>query len=164
MQCWSEHPIIGCGFYQLEKYPLLSAHPHNLLIQVLSETGILGFGLLAYIFYRVIKRINWSRPHRYFIVAAILAMSSDLFFSGVHIYPVTQMVMLWLLLFLFRNPEFTKHNQIVIPPKNIIMTLLPALFYLVISLWFINLLMTTKVFMSEVPFTPPRFWVYGYRL
>ncbi len=164
LQCWSEHPIIGCGFYQLEKYPLLSAHPHNLLIQVLSETGILGFGLLAYIFYIVIKRIDWSGPHRYFIVAALLAMSSDLFFSGVHIYPVTQMVMLWLLLFLFKNPDFMRHNQIFIPPKNTIITLLPSLFYLVVSLWFINLLMTTEVFMSKVPFTPPRFWVYGYRL
>ena len=163
-QCWSQHPIIGCGFYQLEQYPNLSAHPHNLFIQVLTETGLLGFGFLIYIIFMIIKRIDWSQHQSYFVMAALLAVGVDLFFSGVHIYPVTQMVMLWLLLFLFRNPEFTKHNQIVIPPKNIIMTLLPALFYLVISLWFINLLMTTKVFMSEVPFTPPRFWVYGYRL
>lgn len=28
-QCWSQHPILGCGFYQLEGLTDLAAHPHN---------------------------------------------------------------------------------------------------------------------------------------
>jgi len=164
LQCWSQHPIIGCGFYQLEQYPKLSAHPHNLFIQILSETGLLGFGLLVYILYAIHKYIDWLQPHRYFIVAALLAISSDLFFSGVHIYPVTQLVMLWLLVFLLKNTEFTRTRSTYASSKNLIITLIPSFFYIAISLWFINLLMTTEVFLSKVPFTPPRFWVYGYRL
>lgn len=164
LQCWSQHPVIGCGLYQLQQYPRLSAHPHNFFVQVLSETGLLGFGLLVYILYAITKYIDWSQPHRYFIVASLSAISSDLFFSGVHVYPVTQMVMLWLLVFLLKNPEFTRARSISPSSNNITMTLLPALFYIAVSLWFIDLLMTTEVFLSKVPFTPPRFWVYGYRL
>jgi O-antigen ligase len=81
LQCWAQHPVIGCGLYQLQQYPHLSAHPHNLFIQVLSETGLLSFGLLFYILYAVTKCIDWSQLHRYFIVAALLAISSDLFFQ-----------------------------------------------------------------------------------
>ena len=166
-QCWLQHPIIGCGFYQLEQYPSLSAHPHNLFIQVLTETGLLGFGFLSYIVFMMIKRIDWSRPQRYFVMAAILAVSMDLFFSGVHVYPVTQMALLWLFVFLLKNPEFSyssHFNQIIKQRQSVTHHLLPVLIYLVISIWFIYILSNTSALSSETPITPPRFWVYGYQL
>ena len=163
-QCWSKQPLWGCGFYQLDGYEHLAAHPHNLFIQVLSETGFLGFCFLFYIGINILKRINWQSRSRYFVIAALSAVGVDIFFSGVHIYPVTQMVLLWLFVFLLKNPEFASDSLLPSTPKNLIMTLLPSLFYVVVSLWFIDLLVTTEVFLSEVPFTPPRFWVYGYRL
>ena len=163
-QCWSKQPLWGCGFYQLDSYKHLAAHPHNLFIQVLSETGLLGFCFLFYIWINILKRINWQSRSRYFVIAALSTVGVDMFFSGVHIYPVTQMVLLWLFVFLLKNSEFTSDSLVPSTPKNLIMTLLPSLFYVVVSLWFIALLITTEVFLSEVPFTPPRFWVYGYRL
>lgn len=163
-QCWSKQPLWGCGFYQLDSYKHLAAHPHNLFIQVLSETGLLGFCFLFYIWINILKRINWQSRSRYFVIAALSAVGVDMFFSGVHIYPVTQMVLLWLFVFLLKNPEFTSDSLVPSTPKNLIITLLPSLFYVVVSLWFIDLLITTEVFLSKVPFTPPRFWVYGYRL
>ena len=60
LQCWTQQPIIGCGFYQLEQYPHLSAHPHNIFIQVLTETGIIGFGLLAFILINLARHISWN--------------------------------------------------------------------------------------------------------
>lgn len=164
LKCWLQHPVMGCGFYQLQQYPSLSAHPHNVFIQILSETGLLGFAFLLYIMFVIIRRINWSKPQRYFVGAAFLAIAVDMSFSGVHIYPVTQVVLLWLLVFLLKNPEFVTIYQVPLQSKSLIMSTLPSLFYIVISLWFIDLLMTTEVFLSKVPFTPPRFWVYGYRL
>ena len=163
-QCWSKQPLWGCGFYQLDSYMNLAAHPHNLFIQVLSETGLLGFCVLIYIGINVLKRIDWRNQHHYFVIAALSAVGVDMFFSGIHIYPVTQMVLLWLFVFLLKTPEFVSDSLVPSTPKNLIMTLLPLLFYAVISFWFIDLLVTTEVFLSEVPFTPPRFWVYGYRL
>lgn len=166
-QCWSQHPIIGCGFYQLEQYPNLSAHPHNLFIQVLTETGLLGFGFLIYIIFMIIKRIDWSQPHSYFVMAALLAVGVDLFFSGVHIYPVTQMALLWLFVFLLKNPEFSypsHFNQVITHRQSMTHRMLPVMIYLVISIWFIYLLSHTNALSSETPITPPRFWVYGYQL
>lgn len=164
LQCWLQHPVIGCGFYQLQQYPSLSAHPHNIFIQILSETGSSGFAFLLYIMFIIIRRINWLQPKRYFVGAAFLAIAVDMSFSGVHIYPVTQVALLWLLVFLLKNPEFSIIHLMPLQSKSLIMSMLPSLFYIVISLWFIDLLMTTEVFLSKVPFTPPRFWVYGYRL
>lgn len=165
--CWSQHPIIGCGFYQLEQYPNLSAHPHNLFIQVLTETGLLGFGFLLYIIFMIIKRINWQQPQRYFVSAAFLAIGVDLFFSGVHIYPVTQMALLWLFVFLLKNPKFSyfsHFNQVITHRQSMTHRMLPVMIYLVISIWFIYLLSHTNALSSETPITPPRFWVYGYQL
>lgn len=167
LQCWAQHPIIGCGFYQLEQYPSLSAHPHNLFIQILTETGLLGFGFLLYIIFRIMKRVDWSQPQRYFIIAAFLAIGVDLFFSGVHIYPVTQMALLWLFVFLLKNPKFSHSshfNQLIMHRKVITHRMLPALIYLVVSIWFIYILSNTNAFSLETPITPPRFWVYGYQL
>lgn len=167
LQCWSQNPIIGCGFYQLEDYPNLSAHPHNLFIQVLTETGLLGFGFLLYIIFMIIKRIDWSQPQRYFVSAAFLAIGVDLFFSGVHIYPVTQMALLWLFVFLLKNPEFIHSKNInspILQGNSSLVKVLPILIYLIISFWFIYILSNTNALSSETPITPPRFWVYGYQL
>lgn len=166
-QCWSQHPIIGCGFYQLEQYPSLPAHPHNLFIQVFTETGLLGFGFLIYIIFMIIKRINWSQHQRYFVMAALLAITTDLFFSGVHIYPVTQMALLWLFVFLLKNPELSYSNRINASGwkfNNRLIKILPVFIYILISVWFIYILSNTNALSSETPITPPRFWVYGYQL
>ena len=167
LKCWSQSPIIGCGFYQLQQYPKLSAHPHNLFIQVLTETGLLGFGFLLYIIFKIMRCINWSQPQRYFIMATFLAVGVDLFFSGVHIYPVTQMALLWLFVFLLKNPEFsyvTHFEQVDTQRQSIINNIIPVLLYLLISTWFIYILINTNALSSEIPITPPRFWVYGYQL
>ncbi|WP_201547145.1 O-antigen ligase family protein [Psychrobacter immobilis] len=167
LQCWSHSPIIGCGFYQLEQYPSLSAHPHNLFIQVLTETGLLGFGFLIYIIFMIIKRINWSQPQCYFVMAALLAVGVDLLFSGVHIYPVTQMALLWLFVFLLKNPELSYSNRVNASGwkfNNRLIKALPVYIYILISVWFIYILSNTNALSSETPITPPRFWVYGYQL
>ncbi|WP_207161705.1 O-antigen ligase family protein [Psychrobacter sp. M9-54-1] len=167
LQCWSHSPIIGCGFYQLEDYPNLPAHPHNLFIQVLTETGLLGFGFLIYIIFMIMKRINWSHHQSYFVMAALLAVGVDSFFSGVHIYPVTQMALLWLFVFLLKNPEFIYSKNInspILQSNSSLAKVLPILVYMIISFWFIYILSNTNALSSETPITPPRFWVYGYQL
>lgn len=168
LQCWSQNPIFGCGFYQLEQYPSLSAHPHNLFLQVLSETGLTGLGFLLYIIFRIVKRINWQLNSRYFAVAALLAISIDMSFSGVHIYPVTQIALLWLLVFLLKNPEFAHNGSHEQNERstylNKIANIWLFLCYGLIAFWFLYLFLTTQVFLSEVPVSPPRFWLYGYQL
>ena len=164
--CWKQSPLMGCGFYQLGSYEYLAAHPHNLFIQVLSETGLIGFGILAYMMVAIGRRINWSQKHNYFIVATFLAMGIELSFSGIYIYPVTQIALLWLFVFLLKNPEFsyTKSFEKNNKQKSRIDRVLSLVIYLVIAVWFIYLCINTSAFSVEAPIAPPRFWTYGYQL
>ena len=166
LQCWSQHPMIGCGFYQLDKYPNLSAHPHNLFIQVLTETGLIGFSFLSLIIYKITNNISWNLKKNYFVIAALLAVGIDLSLSGIHIYPITQMALLWLFVFLLKNPEFS-HAQYFTNSLKINSQLQRAIsfvVFMVIVIWLIYISFQAFYFSSDTPLTPPRFWVYGYRL
>lgn len=166
LQCWSQHPIIGCGFYQLEQFPDLSAHPHNILIQVLTETGLIGFGFLVLIGFKIAKSISWNLKQNYFVIAALLAVSIDLSLSGIHVYPITQMAILWLLVFLLKNPEFTHAHYF--NQKSVIISrsqkLISIVVYCLIAGWFIYIITQALNSSDGKPMTPPRFWLYGYLL
>lgn len=166
LQCWSQHPIIGCGFYQLEQFPNLSAHPHNILIQVLTETGLIGFGFLVLIMFKIAKSISWNLKQNYFVIAALLAVSIDLSLSGIHVYPITQMALLWLSVFLLKNPEFTRVRYFNQEPAIISRSqkLLSIVIYCLIAGWFIYIITQALNSFDGTPMTPPRFWLYGYLL
>ena len=165
-QCWLENPILGCGFYQLDKYPSLSAHPHNLFVQILTETGLVGFIFLSFIIFKVVKNISWNFKQNYFVLAALFAVAIELSFSGIHIYPVTQVALLWLFVFLLKNPEFSHASYFNYwKIKNSKIDKLIQLFiYLFILIIFIYLFINTSVLSDHLPSTPPRFWEYGYIL
>lgn len=170
LQCWVTRPILGCGFYQLEQYPHLSAHPHNIFIQVLTEIGLIGFGFLTFIVFKVIRHISWSFKENYFVLAGLLAVSIDMSLSGVYIYPITQMMLLWFFVFLFKNPVFAHASyfhssaKLTPPDTSILAKYLPILLISILILIFGYLFMNTNTFLEEMPSTPPRFWGYGYHL
>ena len=166
LECWSQNPIMGCGFYQLDNYEYLAAHPHNLFIQVLSETGLIGFGILVYIMVTLVKRINWYQKYSYFIIAAFLAIGAELSLSGIYIYPITQIVLLWLFVFLLKNPQFSYTNSFnyddrKTQPVNYIFS---WIIYIAVVIYFLYLFCHTTAFLIQGPVTPPRFWTYGYQL
>ncbi|WP_336956232.1 O-antigen ligase family protein [Acinetobacter johnsonii] len=166
LQCWIESPIFGCGFYQLGAYENLSAHPHNLFIQILTETGVMGFSFLALIIFGVLRNISWNIKENYFVIAAFFAIGVDLSFSGIHIYPITQVGLLWLFVFLLKNPEF-RHAKyfsdiLVQNPKSV--WVVNFIIYLIITCAFIYLFVNTSALSESLAVTPPRFWEYGYQL
>jgi len=166
LQCWSQNPIIGCGFYQLEKFPRLPAHPHNIFIQVLTETGLIGFGFLAFIMFKIAKNISWKLKENYFVIAALLAIGIDSSLSGIAVYPVTQMVLLWLLVFLLKNSEFS-HSQFFDNKLTVfshLQHIVSLLVFMTIAVWLGYLSLQAFTFSSDMPLTPPRFWVHGYQL
>ncbi|MFX2255346.1 O-antigen ligase family protein [Acinetobacter variabilis] len=166
-QCWLQNPLFGCGFYQLDLYSgIIPAHPHNLFIQILTETGLIGFGFLILVIWNILKRIKWNFKENYFVIPALIAVSIDLSFSGIHIYPITQIALLWLFVFLLKNPEFqyaASFNQSTHKgskkSKNF-----ELIVYILIALAFIYLFFHTSALSESLPSTPPRFWEYGYRL
>ncbi|WP_180158749.1 O-antigen ligase [Acinetobacter sp. YH01026] len=166
-QCWSQNPIFGCGFYQLDQYSgVISAHPHNLFIQVLTETGLIGFGFLILVICNILKRIKWNLKENYFVISAFIAVSIDLSFSGIHIYPITQVALLWLFVFLLKNPEF-QHAASFHPSTyeaSRVSQVFGYIAYILIALAFIYLFFYTSALSESLPSTPPRFWEYGYQL
>lgn len=168
LMCWAQNPIIGCGFYQLEQYPYLSAHPHNIFVQVLTETGLIGFGFLVFIFFKIARHISWNIKQNYFVIAALLAISIDMSLSGIHVYPITQMALLWLFVFLLKNPVFAHAQHFSKPIKNITMIekYLSGLVVLVLVITFCCFLINKTIVVENSFLTSslPRFWVDGYQL
>lgn len=165
-QCWLQKPILGCGFYQLNQYPNLSAHPHNLFIQILTETGLIGFGFLILIILNIIKNISWNFKKNYFVLASLFAIGIDLSFSGTYIYSVTQVALLWLFVFLLKNPEFYHayyFNQLGSEDSKKSKIIYSIIYFSIVCI-FVYLFINTSVLSQSLPSTPPRFWEYGYKL
>lgn len=165
-ECWLEHPIIGCGFYQMDTYPRLAAHPHNLFIQVLTETGLIGFGFLTVIIVTILKYIDWNFKKNYFVLAALFSISIDMSLSGIHIYPITQISLLWLFVFLLKNPIFyhSYHFVDILTVERKYDKYISIIVFIVITVLFIFIFINTTIFSLDTPSTPPRFWGYGYQL
>ena len=97
LQLWYEHPILGVGgnnFVTSNPW-LLNGHPHNLPLQWISEWGIAGLLTmlllipLGFIFFRH-RRILPA-----FALGAVVAVGVDALFSGVLVYPLSQMLGVW---------------------------------------------------------------------
>ena len=78
---WMDHPVMGAGLGRFSEFSAMS-YPHNFFIELLAETGIVGFALvivpLAFIF-GVIRR-NWAsvdkRGIAIFALYAVAAQAS----------------------------------------------------------------------------------------
>jgi len=168
---WLESPIFGSGFYQLNNFPRLSAHPHNIFIQIITEIGIIGFLFLVYPIFYVVRKINWKSKGAYFLVASLLSVFIDTSLSGTYIYPITQMAILWFFSFLLKSEYFhfrsIDSNDFI--DSKYRKKLLGFIFFF-ISFMFVYLFANSSV-LSESSFTykditylHPRFWNHGYQI
>ena len=165
-RCWLQNPLVGCGFYQLDDPNRSYAHPHNLLLQVLSEVGLIGLSFLAFIIFTILKNINWKSQHSYFVFAVLLAVGIDVSFSGVHIYPVTQIALLWLFVFVLKNPVFSHHQYSSNKGNETTSTQFYAsiIVYGILTFIFSYLLLNTSMISEAGVSGRPRFWENGYTL
>ena len=56
---FKENPVLGSGFgisYPDKISGINFVHPHNIILQILAETGLVGFGVFAILFGLVFKR------------------------------------------------------------------------------------------------------------
>lgn len=167
-QCWSSHPVLGCGFYQKYSFEHLAAHPHNVFIQILSETGLLGFGFLSLIVVAIVKNMDWRIRKNYFVIAALIGTAIDMSLSGVYIYPITQVALLWLFVFLLKNPEFehAPHFNTTVSADKGFVNIPTVVIYFTIAFIFVWVFKLTAdtFFKNEIFMTAPRFWIDGYQL
>ena len=95
-----------------------------------------------------------------------MAVTIDLFFSGIHIYPIAQVALLWLFVFLLKNPEFQHATSFNLSARKASKKsqVFNFIVYILITLAFIYLFFNTSALSESLPSTPPRFWEYGYQL
>ena len=166
LKCWSQSPILGCGFYQLDSDRTLAAHPHNIFLQALSEIGLVGFGFLLAIVFLITKNISWDLKQNNFVIAALLAISIELSLSGIHIYPITQIALLWLFVFLLKSTYFL-HTQDSVRASIVGFAsyqFLSIANYLLLIGFFIYIFISTTALIDNELMTRPRFLENGYKI
>ena len=107
-ELFKEKPIAGSGFGgyrgkdESNYYRYGMQYPHNLVLEIISEMGILGIILFGFIFYNILKnlQIGFNLPMLIFIGSLWLAMFS----KDISTQPV-----LWLYIIKFRKTK--KNNQ-----------------------------------------------------
>ena len=89
IQVWKLNPINGVGFKNFRvncdiqvvdqsdnAHPLCSTHPHNLYLEILSETGIIGFLLfcffILFLLKKILKKLNFNKKEILKIVPVII--------------------------------------------------------------------------------------------
>ena len=94
---WFQHPLFGVGGdnFVISDPWRLNGHPHNIALQFVSEygfTGILAILLLIPISIQIFK-FRQTLPA--FAIAAMIAVIVDSLFSGILVYPLSQILGLW---------------------------------------------------------------------
>ena len=165
LHSWMQHPLLGSKIPN-EYQPVL--HPHNFVLQMLADYGVIGifilggFGLLLL---KIIKNRNHMPP---LLLAGTIAISCNSLFSGSMVYPQAQMAnMLFIMWALSHIPSITTiqapiqtQNHKLLKTSTIIVTLL------LFSLQFSNLSMWNSesqppdLIQSKAVFAP-FVWQYG---
>lgn len=97
LQLWQENPILGVGGnnYVTSNPWILNGHPHNLPLQWLSEWGVAGLLAMLLLVPLVIQFFKHRQTLPAFVLGAVAAVGVDALFSGVMVYPLSQMLGVW---------------------------------------------------------------------
>jgi O-antigen ligase len=117
-----DNPILGYGFgasrnlpiensesiyYSGFKFMPLPLHPHNNILHVLFETGIIGLGLFTYLVYIILKKIESSCIEP--IKAIMYALFANYYFIGMVSFSVWQSWWVEVAIFAFIFNSYFSH-------------------------------------------------------
>lgn len=110
MQLISQHPWLGVGPAHFSAYdPKIfdSAHPHNLVVQIAVEWGLLAAGLLIYLAWRLMQHYvylakqpstkydapgNARDALRVPLLVTLFAVALTSFLDGIHVMPLSELI------------------------------------------------------------------------
>ena len=79
-QVWLSAPFFGVGLMGFAPVGFLSegpgGHPHNLIMQILAETGLVGLALFVALLWSAYRHLSWRRLQTDRLLAAVLATSA----------------------------------------------------------------------------------------
>lgn len=169
LQYWSEHFLLGMGganfiyFDRSINYQQV-AHPHNIILQLLVEWGVIGtvICLLILLFYYQLFRQHVKIPVILFM--GLIAFFINSLLSGAYIYPISQLSML--VFISFTSIQFMQFDRDV--NEKIIKIHSSSLG--IISIAVIFLLISSSVFLDKknisnnIESWGPRFWSNAYAI
>lgn len=97
IQAWWQRPLTGIGgdhFGRLGQ-PIISMHPHNIVLQWVGEYGIFGLMVLLVAIVLIWRLIKEHGKLPIFAVGALISIGINCLFSGVFIYPLSQAIIVW---------------------------------------------------------------------
>ncbi len=88
IQLFLDHPILGVGFGRFNWMGDYNAYPHNLFIEILCETGIVGFIVIIGIaVLMLVYTRNYIKRYVYYLFALfIMAMASGCMYDNIIIF------------------------------------------------------------------------------
>lgn len=75
---FSEHPFLGVGAGQARLYSMINHESHNLYLQMLCETGIVGFFLFLFLWFAPFFQIRVKSELSFFFFISLLGYSLNL--------------------------------------------------------------------------------------
>ena len=152
-----KRPLVGfgpMGFAWGEGRPLLSAHPHNSLMQFLYEYGVVVFGTvvlwLGYHLQRLFKTVKAAaESHQIIICFSLVSGFIYSLFCGVIVMPLAQMVLTLLV-----SLNFSNENGIYMPLSGRMVWLFATIFTVLFILGSIEFSGLNDVLY-------PRYWSQG---
>jgi O-antigen ligase len=114
---WREQPLFGVGgnHFVTSNPWMLNGHPHNILLQFLSEYGIAAFLVILILMPTSIQIFKHRKTLPAFAIAAVIAVLVNAFFSGALVYPLSLTLGLWPIAWLVSllatyslNPDYSR--------------------------------------------------------
>ncbi len=87
---------VGGGIFGVISPATTVMHPHNLPLQMLAEWGVTGICILIILGILIWQMLAARRHIASMLAAGVVATVIDSLFSANHIYPVTQILCLWI--------------------------------------------------------------------
>lgn len=112
---WLQNPFKGLGggnfVFAEEINPLKIGHPHNLIVQLVVEWGVIGLLISFLIVYIVRWVFNKRSQLPAILFAGIITLLVNMLLSGAHVYPVSQMTMLIYFCFVMSNIQINLNSR-----------------------------------------------------
>lgn len=166
---WRQHWLFGIGganfvFLEREVNSQNLGHIHNLALQLVLEWGLLGLCVLllaVHLFYRLIKLHASTLP--VVLLAGMVAIVFNTLLSGMHIYPSSQMAMVFFLAYILSL--INKKTQLKLDNSNRVLALthLATMCFVFCLVCLLSLVLPSRQGLQPLEQSHgPRFWSNSY--
>ena len=157
-QNWKNNPVwgVGGGFLAKEQY-MYGHHSHNLFLRLIFEWGIIGIGIVLFLFYQIY--ILFKSKVDPILKMGVLAILIDAMFSGNFIYPASQVICIFFIIVTFSNMKLAKYEGSLVLSKTVILCYIGLFTYLLFNFLWVDI--TCMGCSSEVGRAAPFFWDHG---